>query len=228
MDHKRQTIFFILLFLLAGFPVFSIDVAEIQVFGGLYWQGSADQGGAPSPLLSVWGAEVPINLTPLISLNPSLSFPTPQDYTLTSAGLAVPTEIETADAVTVLQLTLDAKLAFNFNLTRQLVLSPFFSPAFIFYIPTFGYGRGKAGYTDPVSGETVTFRSDLMTSMYSFFRSFRPSVGGNFVWRFGDSLGFYSCLAAYFPVFHAWDDLQIPFYDQFLITLRLGISIYLK
>lgn len=208
------------------FPLSALDVSQVDVFGGLYWQGNSDPEGAPSPLKPVWGVEVPITLTSLISINPSLSFPSPFDYTLTTAGLAVPTEIETADAVTVLQLVLDPKLAFNFVIKDIVVLSPFFSPAFTFFIPTFGYGKGKVGYTDPVTEEAGTFRSDLVTSLYSFFRIFRPSIGVNADWIFSNTFGLYGSLAAYFPLFNIWDDLTLPFYEGFIVTFRIGLSIH--
>lgn len=217
-----------LLSLSAALPLSGLEVSKVHVFGGMYWQGNADPEGAPSPLKPVWGAEVPLILSPLISVNPSLSFPSPIDYTLSSAGLAIPTEIETANAVTVFQLILDARLAFNFRVGQTVTLSPFFSPAFMFFIPTFGYGEGRADYADPVTGETGVYRSELTASLYSSFRIFRPSVGANVEWRFSEAFGFFGGAAIYFPMFHAWDSLSLPFYDGLLIALRLGFTVHIK
>lgn len=223
MKRLPKIIFFVLLILLFSAGAgFSLALPGLDLSGGLLWLGNAETEGGPSPLLGIWGVGLPLQFTPLFSIEPELSMFGTQ-YQLTSDGSkAVPTEIEYAHSLWALILMLDIPFRFTFHINDTITLGAAAHTAFVFRIPTIGWGDASARTGDP------EHRAAIAGYWYQNARFFYPGTGLFFNWKMFDSLGFYVRLLSLFPLFHAWDGEAAPFWDQMCISGRVGVRFYFK
>jgi len=210
------------LFIAAGGVAFSVDLPGLDVFGGLQWLGNAETEGGPSPLMGVWGLGLPIEFSQLISLDPELSMFGTQ-YQLASDGVkAVPTEIEYAHNLWALMLMLDVPVRFTIHITDTISTGAGAHLSFLFRIPTIGWGDASARTGD------AEHRAAIVSYFYNNARFFYPGIDLFLNWKFFEKIGFYVRILSLFPLFHAWDGEDVPFWDQFCLSGRIGIRIYFK
>ncbi len=217
---QKIAIIVIVFILLASAAVSAIQLPGIDLSGGLIWIGNAEEEGGPSPLLGIWGVGLPLQFSPLFSIEPELSMFGTQ-YQLMSDGIkAVPTEIEYADSLWTLILSLDVPFRFTFYLNEALSLGPAAHAVFVFRIPMKGWGEASAQTGDP------EHRKAISTYFYSNASFLYPGVGFFFNWKIFESLGFHFRLLSLFPLFHLWDGENAPFWDQMGISARVGVRFY--
>lgn len=197
--------------------LFSLDLPGFDLFGGIQWMGNAEEEGGPSPLMGVWGVGLPLEFSRLISLEPELSMFGTQ-YQLTSGGVkSVPTEIEYAHSLWFLSLMLDVPLRFTFRINEALALGAGPHLAFLFRIPTIGWGDASARTGDR------DHRAAIVAYLYSNVKFLYPGTDLFLSWQFAEKLGFFFRIVSYFPLFHAWDGEAAPFWDQFFLSFRVGV-----
>lgn len=203
----------------SAFQLYSFDLPGLDLSGGLIWLGNAEFEGGPSPLLGVWGVGLPLRFSPLFSIDPELSMFGTQYQLTTDGSKAVPTEIEYAHSVWALILMLDVPFRFTFTVSEAISLGADAHLAFLFKIPTIGWGDASARTGDEA------YRSAIVSYWYQNARFLYPGAGMFFRWRMFDNLAFHLRLLSLFPLFHAWDGENAAFWDQMYISARVGIRI---
>ena len=194
--------------------------------------------GGPSPVVTSVAVGLPLEFTPLISLEPELyMFGTHYElYNLSviegfenivdvaSASKAVPTEIETANSVWLLSLMIDVPLRFTIRINETLSAGGGIHNVLLLHIPTLGWGNGA--FAAGSSGDT--YRSLIASYFYKSARFYYPGAGLFFSWKFSDRIGLVIRSRILFPLFHAWDgeSAYTTFYDQMIISGRIGLRIY--
>jgi len=198
----------------------ALQVSDIEVRPALFWFGNGytiDASGIPvqysdvSPVTGGAGIGVGLQFSPLLSLRPALDFFGIQ-YALVSingAPKAVPTQIETANAVLILNALLSVPLTLTWTLDPQLQFSAGVSPSMLFRIPTIGYGS-------PDRGAIISY-------LYGEGRFFYPEVQTSILYRMSDQLHAGFTLRALFPIFHLWDGEPVPFWDQMIFSGMLSL-----
>lgn len=209
----------VLLLLFSAVACSAVSLPGLDVSGGLMWMGNAETEGGPSPLLGIWGVGLPLEFTPLFSIEPELSMFGTQYQLSTDGSKAVPTEIEYASSLWALMLMLDIPFRFTFQLNDALSLGAGAHTAFLFRIPTIGWGEASARTGDK------EHRAAITGYWYQQARFFYPGTGFFFNWKMFENISLFVRLLSLFSLFHAWDGEAAPFWDQMLISGRVGIRI---
>jgi hypothetical protein len=228
-------------FLLSASAAYSINLESIDVKGGMIWIGNEIGDAAPSPLTTILGVSLPIRFTSFFALEPELRY-----YGLpygVEHGRPVPVEIEFARWAWVLGFILEPRAVFDFQIVDTLTLSPYVSPTFLFRIPARAWGVN-------LGDESAAFRREIASYQYGMGRFFYPEVGLIVDWEIpfrnrspevesfnegefseekpneGIEIHIVVDLNVYFPLFHAWDDEERKFYDQFMTSGVVGIRVF--
>jgi hypothetical protein len=223
MRRKPKIICIALLLVLCSAGTgFALTLPGLDISGGVMWLGNAETEGGPSPLLGVWGVGLPLKFTPLFSIDPALSMFGTQYQLTTDGSKAVPTEIEYASSLWALALMLDVPFRFTFHVSDTISLGAGPHLAFLFRIPTIGWGDASARTGDP------DHRAAIVAYWYENARFLYPGAGLFFNWKMFENIGFYVRLLSLFPLFHAWDGENARFWDQLHISGRVGVRFYFK
>ena len=214
----------VVLFLIVVPCAMSFSVPYMDVNFGILWLGNGDDEGAPSPILRAGGASVSLFFTPRFFLAPELSF-TGTQYQLTTVATsedqqrAVPTEKEYADSVWYLSTILDIHAGFSFDFTEALSGGVSFFPSFVFRIPFMSWGE--------CATDEGVCRGTMTSYLYSKARFLYLGTNLFFNWKISDRLGLNIRSKWYFPWFHLWDgETEIPFWDQMMSSITLGLRVY--
>ncbi len=221
-------------FLTTAVAVYSINLESVDIKGGMMWIGNETGDAAPSPLTTIVGVSLPIRFASFFALEPELRY-YGQPYGI-EHGRPVPVEIEFAKWAWVLGFFLEPRAVFDFRIVDTLTLSPYISPTFLFRIPARNWG-------DADSGAIAAYQ-------YGMGRFFYPEVGLIVDWELpfrirsfqaeslnedgftemppyeGIEIHFVVDLNVYFPLFHAWDDEERKFYDQFMTSGVVGLRFF--
>jgi len=213
----------VILFLISAPSVLSFSMPYMDLSFGILWLGNGDNEGAPSPLLRAGGASVTMFFGPRFFLCPELSL-TGTQYQLTTLTTdettrAIPTEKEYADSIWYLSTILDLRAGFSFDFSKALSGGFSFFPALVFRIPFLSWGECAA--------DDGVCRGIMTSYLYGKARFLYLGADAFFNWRFTDRLGLSIRSKWYFPWFHIWDgESEIPFWDQMMSSLALGLRIY--
>lgn len=209
----------IALFLFLSVYCFSIEFPGMDVHWGLIWIGNAEEEGAPSPLLPTLGVSLPVYFAPFFFLDPGMDFyGTSYQLSETGSGKAVPTEIEYANYIWYLIMRLDIPAGFRFNFSDNLAAGVTAGPSFLFRIPLIAWGDCAQ------SGSTC--REEMGSYFYCSGRFFYPEAGLFFIWKMFNKAALLIEAKTFFPLFHAWDGEEVPFYDQFMVAGSVGLRFF--
>lgn len=240
VNRFRKLALILALFLIPVCASSAVNLESVDIKGGMIWIGNAplDAGGrdaAPSPLTALVGVSFPIKFADFFLLMPELRY-FGQPYGI-EYGRPVPVEIEFADWAFVIGLILEPRAFFEFQITEELALGTYVSPSFLFRIPAKVWGD--------------TDRTFIAAYQYEIGRFFYPQIGVAVDWEIpfrvrsqeaeslnegefeedepyqGISIHFFVDLSTYFPLFHAWDGEELPFYDQFMASGVVGLRFFL-
>ncbi len=196
----------------ATVPTFALTIGDIEARGGIIWIGNGytvDKNGNPvqwsdvSPLVGTVGIGIGIPISQGLSARPALDLFGIQ-YAQTTSGKVVPTQIETANAVLMIDALLSVPLTYTWNLNSSLSISAGASPSLLFRIPTLSYGNPDRGA--------------ITSYMYQSARFFYPEVQASLLYKFQKTFQFGIALRGLFPIFHLWDGEGMPFWDQMMIS----------
>lgn len=242
---KGLPFIFLLLFTAAASHLFGLELPGIDISGGPLWIGNGagiersytdengetvpgdnpdtEPEGGPSPLLIACGIGLPLEFSDLLSLEPELSFFGTQYQLADQAAVegttipkAVPTEIEYASSLWVLTVMLDVPFRITFHPGDNLSIGGGIHTTFLFRIPTVGWG-----------GDDLD-RASIAAYFYKKMRLYYPGAGFFLNWKFSERIGFHVRLLGLFPLFHLWDGENIKFYDQLMLSGRVGFRFYFK
>jgi len=212
----KKNIFVILLIVIlySIFPL-SLSGAHIEsldVQGGLLWIGNAVENQQPNPLIPFPGFALPIRISKHFLIEPSLEF-YKYFYEITTGDKAIPTQIETQNNRQIWGLLVSPRFVFDFPISPRNSLGFFISPVFLFRIP--GIAVDQATAPD----------SSVFTSyFYGAGRFFYPETSLRFTWRASDGVVLKINIRALYPIFHIWDEEDLPFYDQMLLSVGISFS----
>jgi len=191
---------------------YALNVGDIDARLGLFWIGNGytvDASGNPvqksdvSPLAGGAGIDLGFHLSPSLTLRPAIDL-FGIEYAMTTSGKVVPTQIESADALLMLNVLISAPLTMTFPIADKLQLSAGVSPSVLLRIPTIGYGSPD--------------RAAITAYMYQSARFFYPEAQIGLNYLFTPRVQFGLMLRTLFPIFHFWDGEQVPFWDQMIAS----------
>jgi hypothetical protein len=225
MQMKKQGFLYILFALCglfaAGLPAFaqapSTDEADffslqsVGIFHDTLWLGNSDGNSAPSPILSVWGASLRFFLNERWFFAPELAV-TSVEY-LYRDGVALPAEIEEANAVKTLDFLAGFPFLYRFRPADDLSLFAGTGPAFSFKIPIQTYGKGSAG--------------DVGGYFMEKSRFIHWEVSAALEWDFFEYLAFCVRARLIVPLYRLWDGDSMPLYDGLMAGGSFGLRLKL-
>ncbi len=213
--HRRPGIpalLFGLLLLAAADGAWALSVSDIEARGGLIWVGNGytvDSSGQPvqfsdvSPLAGTVGIDFGIPLSSRLTWRPALDLFGIQ-YAETSSGKVVPTQIESANAVLMLNALVSLPFLLTWDVGSSLSISAGISPSLLFRIPTLSYGNPDRGA--------------ITSYMYQSLRFLYPEIQASLLYEFQKTFQFGITLRGLYPIFHFWDGESVPFWDQMLVS----------
>jgi len=202
-------------FIFAGTPVFAADESDfpvlqsIGIFHDNLWLGNSDKDSAPSPILSVWGVSLSFGLTDRWSVAPELGLTT-VEY-LYRDGVALPAEIEEANAAKTLTLLLGIPFLYRFQPADSVSVFVGTGPAFSFKIPYKTFGDISGG--------------DVAGYFIKSGRFFHWEVCTAVELDFFEHLGFYVRARVIVPLYRLWDGDNMPLYDGLFAGVSFGLRL---
>jgi hypothetical protein len=186
---------------------FCLTLEEIVIDGGLILIGATDSQAAPTPLLPMIGASVTIGLPGNFFLEPGLDLF--GLYYFNTGDRVVPTELETAGGFYTQAVLISLKGGLRYPISDVLQAGGTAGLDFLLRFP---------------------LEDDQGAGMDYFFGNLRflyPELGGFLKWQAVDSIGLVFSLRTFIPIFHLWDGEGLPFTDQFMVSLTVGLAIKL-
>lgn len=198
------------LLVLINAGVHSLDIEGIGLTGGVVWIGNGDDTGGPSPLKTTVGASFPVGLSPgfLVTAN-ARAFA--HDYEWTDDARAVPTEIETRDAFSVVSLLADVEATFRLPLGGDVIGGVSLAPTFLLRFPTTAYGDAEED------------RAAMRAYFAGAGRFFYTGVGAYSRWNATDGVALVFRARGYPPLLQRLAEPNLPFYDQMLIEASVTV-----
>ena len=211
---KNRAFLYIIMAVFFGtsLPAFSQELQSFGVFHDTLWLENSDSDSAPSPILSVWGLSARFGFGERLSLAPELSFSS-VEY-LYRDGIALPAEIEYADAVKTINIIISSPVAFRFVPAQDMSIYLGTGPAFSFKVPVKTYGEASAG--------------DVAGYFVKRGRFFHWEAAAGFDWKFYESLAFNIRARLLLPLYRAWDGDGMPLYDGMMFGVGFGLRVILK
>jgi hypothetical protein len=198
-----RTLAFLALFWLSTTGASALD--SLNVEGGLVILGSS--GGAGSQLTQSIGATITIQSWGNFSWRTSLQLYSGW-YGL-EAGRPVPTEIENRDFL-VLGAVADATFAGQISLGATIDIGAFVGLAAAIRLPIGLFGDVQS--------------ADAADYLYGAARFLYPETGAFLRWRLLDSSALVLTSNTLLPWFHLWDGENLPFFDQSVVFVRVGLE----
>lgn len=215
-SRLKQSVF-IFIFLLYASTLTTADVINrrsVDVHGGLIWIGNAEPEGAPSPLLNVLSASLPIRFSRLVSFSPEFGLFGTQYGIPDSSPKVVPVEREAFSAVWFLSLLVEPHFTLDFGLSNDISIGLFAAPIFLLRVPTVSWGDGSSQL------------AQIAGYHYEAGRFFYTAAGFSFSWAVHSNMSLLVRIKSYLPVFHIWDNESYPFYDLMMLSGTIGFRIY--
>jgi hypothetical protein len=201
-------------------PAFAISINELDVNASLMMIGSVPppQKGDVSPIVQLFGVSLPLHVSGPYYLEPMLEFfGTNYEWTGTY-GTAVPTQIETAAGFFILGTLLSMHAGVRFPITPQVSIGGSVGLDFLLRFPLEFSNNTQS---------SVDGRGPALNYFFAMGRFLYPETRLSFIWQVSDAIGLIVNLRAFYPVFHLWDGMGQPFFDQFMVAGGLGIAIRL-
>ena len=198
---------------------------SVDIHGGLIYIGNpiyepASQNGAPtggpSPLLNEFTVSLPFELGSYVRFAVELSIFGTQYGLIPGYPKVVPVEREYANAIWFLGSMIDLTLWLDIPISDRFGLGFTLGPAFLARAPITAWGTGW---------EQLGTMADYF---YGAGRFFYPEAGLFVTYRpeVFESLEISLRARAYVPLFHVWDEENVVFLDQFIISAGIGIRWY--
>ncbi len=198
-----------------GFQLESIDVGGGVFFQGKYEEPSAQTSSAVNPIMINYvGIAFPFRINPVLYFPPSLSIT--GTHFLHTGSRAVPAAIEDPNTLWVLHMIVDVPLGFSFQFNPELSLSVEAGVAFFLRFPLWAYDQGEA------------VRLSMYEYLFGNARFLYPETGIIFTWKFAESFAIQFRGKVFYPLFHAWDGENLPFYDQLIWTAGVGLQVFIQ
>jgi hypothetical protein len=210
MEYKAKRILSALIFLITVcMSVSAIDFVSAD--GGVILMLNADENSAPHPFMPALGASFNIlpDDKPLLLEAGMLLFGTQYMW---SDERAAPAEIEAANSMLTLGIILEVRVGYIFTLSELFRIGVTGGLASVFRFPIKAYDNGSENQGDVLG--------------YLMARFLYPEIEATFRWRLREKLGLSLGVRYMFPIFHIWDDEDLPIYDQMMFSLILGVQFY--
>ncbi|MCL2792911.1 MAG: hypothetical protein FWD87_07450 [Spirochaetaceae bacterium] len=189
MLYKRLVLFLTLFFL--TFTLYGFNFESYGIRGGVMYIRNTHEDSAPSPVLPFIGANVGFSFGRFSfiepAVEPSITFTRSEHFWAEDLQMALPAEIEYADAIRFLNIVLDCPLIIKFTLKENIALGVFAGPAIIIRVPLKAWGEGDS------------HRADMLSYFYGE-RFFYAEVGVLFDWVYSPRHSFKARLDALLPV----------------------------
>jgi hypothetical protein len=208
-------------FLAAGLPAFaqeasasdagSFSLQSVGIFHDTLWLGNSDGNSAPSPVLSVWGVSLRFFLKDEWFFAPELALAS-VEY-LYRDGVALPAEIEEANAVKTLDFLLGLPVLYCFRPAEDVSVFAGTGPTFSFKLPIRTYGEASAG--------------DVGGYFMEKSRFIHWEATATLEWDFFESLAFCVRVRLIVPVYRLWDGDDMPIYDGLMAGGSFGLRLKL-
>jgi hypothetical protein len=213
---KRKVLVAVLLSAVAASPAFCLSLGELDINAGLLFIGATDPQAAPSPLVPMFGASLPIEIAAPFYLEPGLEF-YGLDYMYTGSR-AVPTEIESNAGFFTIAALVSLHATLRFPIAEALEIGGSLGLDCLLRFPLELVNTSAA---------SVEGRDPALAYFFGSGRFFYPETRIFLKWQALDFLGLIFSLRAFYPVFHLWDGEGLPFLDQLMLSGTIGFAIRL-
>jgi hypothetical protein len=184
-----------------------LSLRDVVIHGGLILLGATDSEAAPTPILPMLGASVTLDLPGRLFLEPGLDLF--GLYYFNTGDRVVPTEYETAGGFYTQAVLISLKGGLRYPINDVLQAG---GTAGLDFLLRFPLEEDDGAGFDYFFGDT---------------RFLYPEIGGFLNWQVAKSIGLEFALRAFIPVFHLWDGEGLPFTDQFMVSLTVGLAVRL-
>jgi hypothetical protein len=199
-------------------PAGALSISEIDAnFSPLTVIGSAPPAtyGGPSPIVQMFGASLPLQIDQTFFLEPILEFFGTYYAWTGSNGTAVPTTYEDGTGFFTVATLISLHAGASFPLSPALSLGGAIGFDFLLRFPF------------ELQNTTSTNKDDQSRGLGYFFdkgRFFYPETRAFLRWHISDPIDLLINVRVFYPLFHAWDGLSQPFYDQLIVSGGLGFA----
>lgn len=214
----RRVVVPVLLIAVFSTAVYSFELESIDLRSSLTWIGNSDtsQGSEIDPVIVLPGLSFSFRLSDVVRFAPGLELSL-DEYALVASGRAVPTQIETGSAVGPLAVVAGVAVStpwyFGFFPVPELELAAAVSPTVYFRFPLLPIEN-----TDPAA---------IGAYLLGMGRFLYPELRLHIGYRRGPTVAFALEGRALFPIFHIWDEEDLPFWDQLILGGSLSIRFFL-
>ncbi|MCL2293889.1 MAG: hypothetical protein FWC36_03380 [Spirochaetes bacterium] len=167
MFYKKAILFLVLFFLALSLYGFAPESYGIKA--GIMYIRNSHKDSAPSPVLPFLGVKAYIPRGNNFYLAPSITFNLAEYFWSEDDRMALPAEIEYADAVLLLNFIIDCPFVLKTRINDDVTLGGFIAPTIILRFPVRTHGAGEE------------HRSDILTYFYAG-RFFFLGAGGLVKW----------------------------------------------
>jgi hypothetical protein len=202
-------------------PGFALSIHELDVNASLMVIGSVPppHKGDVSPIVQLFGASLPLQLSGPFYLEPALEFfGTNYEWVDPPYAVAVPTQIETAAGFFTLGTLISLHAGARFPITPKVSLGGSLGADFLLRFPLEFFNDAQS---------SIDGRGPALDYFFANGRFFYPEARFSVIWQVSEPIGVIFNLRAFFPVFHLWDGMNQPFVDQFMFAGGIGIAIRL-
>ncbi len=218
---KKISLLFLIFFSLTlstRLYAYTLKVPYIGANASILYLGNSDKDSAPSPILRTIGAFVPFFYQ---ELSENLSLVIQGElffwgtYYTFNGTRALPQEVEAPGDTWnwVLATTIDPRIALEYRFNKVITGGIDLGLAFLLRFPI-------------VSNENGIIDWNHITGyFFGAGRFFYPENNIYIIWSVFDYLNLYFGIKSMYPIFHLWDDENLPFYDQFIFSVNLGFLI---
>lgn len=218
MRLKLAAVLFVVLAVAS--PAFALSLNELDINASLMMIGSVPPAGYGdvSPIVQLIGVSLPLRVSGTFYLEPMLEFfGTNYEWTGPNAT-AVPAQIEAAAGFFTLGTLISLHAGMRFPITPQVSLGGSVGLDFLLRFPL---------EFSNMSQSSIDGRGPSLSYFFAAGRFFYPETRFSVIWQISDAIGLIVNLRAFYPVFHLWDNMGQPFFDQFMFAGGLGIAIRL-
>jgi hypothetical protein len=212
---KGKVVLAVFLMAMAASPVFPISVGDLDINLGMLFIGNAPGGSGPSPLAisPAIGVSLPIGITDLFFIEPSLDFAA--TYYEYAGGRAVLASMESGSGFFTILPLLSIQAGLKWSVLPVLQLGGALGADFLFRFP-FEFQNNSA--------QDIADMGSAMAYLYSDLRFLYPETRVFMRWKVYENLTLVVSLRVLYPLFHIWDGESLPFYDQLLFSGTIGLA----
>jgi hypothetical protein len=196
-------------------------IRSVDADAGILLIGSVPPAGygiSPGAITYLLGASVPVFLSDVFFLEPRLElYGAYYEWTGTNAT-EVPTNEELGTSFWTLNTIVSLQAGVQLPVSSTVALGGAIGLDFFLRFPLELFNK----QTDSVTGQDAA-----LGWFFGQGRFFYPESRLFVRWQFSPSIAFLANLRVMYPLFHAWDGLGQPFFDQLMGELGAGFSVKL-